>query len=538
MSDAVKNKTVRWGVLLPPMAVIVAIIALNLVDYNGFIALMNAIIDWILKHFSWLFNSVSCATVVLVIFAYFSPIKNIRFGGSKARPLLGYANFVWIVLCTIMGSGLMLWTCAEPLYHIYDPPRNVVGGPLSGEAVRWAMENILLEWTWTPMAIYAMPTILFAFVFYNMRKPFVIGSMLDPILTKRKGGSLTLGVMSYVDCVCLFSVCMAMAASLGAGILLVAGGIEKMSAGRIVSNPALWVISGIIIVATFTIAASSGLRRGIQAISKINSWFYLILGIFVFVFGPTSYILDLCVESIGGYLSDFFRLSLNTSTVWGDDWSRRWPSFYWCIWMAWMPVSVIFLGRISRGFTVRETLNAVFVVPSVFSMIWIALFSCTTIHFELAGLKINEAMQESGIAAAAYAVLEQLPLPFIISPVFLITAFLSYVTSANSNTNAIAGLCTKGLTPDDSESPVIMKIIWGIAIGTLCVIMLVAYDIEGVKLLSYLGGFPTTFLMILFIACLIKIMLNPKKYDVFKEDYDNENRPLLSERLPYDKKTA
>jgi hypothetical protein len=181
VGDTVKKKTIRWGVLLPPMVVIAAIIALNLADYNGFVAVMNATIAWILKHFSWLFNSVSCATVLVVIFAYFSPIKDIRFGGSKARPLLSYANFVWIVLCTIMGSGLMLWTCAEPLYHIYDPPRNVTGGPLSGEALRWAMENILLEWTWTPMAIYAMPTILFAFVFYNMRKPFAIGSMLDPV---------------------------------------------------------------------------------------------------------------------------------------------------------------------------------------------------------------------------------------------------------------------------------------------------------------------------------------------------------------------
>jgi choline-glycine betaine transporter len=229
---------------------------------------------------------------------YFSPIKDIRFGGSKARPLVGYANFVWIVLCAIMGSGIMLWTCAEPLYHIYAPPKNVAGGPLSGEAILWAMENIILEWTWTPMAIYAMPTVLFAFVFYNMRKPFAIGSMLDPVLMKQKGGFSTLKITPYVDCVCLSSVCMAMAASLGSGVLLVSEGIEKMSNGRLVSSMALWVVSGIAIVAAFITMASSGLRRGIQAVSKINSWFYLILGIFVFVFGPTSYIMDLCKVKI------------------------------------------------------------------------------------------------------------------------------------------------------------------------------------------------------------------------------------------------
>jgi choline-glycine betaine transporter len=272
--------------------------------------------------------------------------------------------------------------------------------------------------------------------------------------------------------------------------------------------------------------------RGMRVLSKINSYFYMILGIFVLVFGPTAYLLDLFVESFGAYLSDFFKLSLWTSTSWADGWSRWWPTFYWCVWLAWMPVSIVFLGRISRGYTVRETLNVVFVIPSVFSILWLVIFSGTAINFELSGLEINEAMRAGGTAAATYAILENLPLPVIIIPLFLITAFLSYVTSADANTNAIAGLCTKGLTPGDSESPVVLKIVWGLAVGVLCIIMLVTYDIEGVKLLSYLGGLPSVFLMILFMISMVKIMRNPGKYDTYQEDYDREGRPIPSGRLP------
>jgi choline-glycine betaine transporter len=166
------------------------------------------------------------------------------------------------------------------------------------------------------------------------------------------------------------------------------------------------------------------------------------------------------------------------------------------------------------------------------SVLWLVIFSGTVINFDLAGLGIHDAIETGGTAAATYAVLDKLPLAIITIPLFLITAFLSYVTSAGANTNAIAGLCTKGLTPDDSESPVILKVVWGLTIGALCIIMLSAYDIEGVKLLSYLGGFPVVFMMVLFVVNFLKIMRDPRKYDTFKTDYYENGRPLVLARLP------
>jgi choline-glycine betaine transporter len=371
------------------------------------------------------------------------------------------------------------------------------------------------------MAIYALPTILFAFVFYNMGKPFSISSILSPLTHNTSWGDpLLLKASPFIDSICLFCLCMGMAASLGLGVVLISSGLENFSAKALVSSPTMWVICGAAIVVSFIISASVGIMRGMRLISITNSYFYFVLGLFVLIIGPTTFILSICVESFGAYLSDFFKLSLWTSTAWGDGWSRKWPTFYWCVWFAWMPVSVVFLGRISKGFTVKQTLNAVFVIPSIFSVLWIVIFSGTTIHQEMSGLGVYAAMQESGAAASTYAMLGNLPLKVITIPLFILTAALSYITSADANTNAIAGLCTKGISVSDTESPIILKVLWGITIGALCIIMLVAYDIEAVKLLSYLGGLPVMFLMILFIVSLLKVKQNPGKYDIHKQDYD------------------
>ena len=125
-----KRKKIRWQVLLPPWITVMVLLLLNLADYDSFVAVMDGTIGWILEKFAWMLDTVSLAALVLVTIAYFSPIRNVRIGGSRARPVINYTNYVWIVLCTIMGAGLMLWACAEPVTHIHNPQVNVTLGRL------------------------------------------------------------------------------------------------------------------------------------------------------------------------------------------------------------------------------------------------------------------------------------------------------------------------------------------------------------------------------------------------------------------------
>ena len=536
MCTAKEKKHVRWSIFLPPWLIFFAVLVLSLIDFDLFMAVINGVCDWILSTFSWLFNITTLITVIIVAATYFSPLKNVRFGGSQARPMLSYGSYVWIVLCMIMGSGLMLWASAEPMYHIHMPPANITSGPMSGEAVQWAMETIFLEWTFSPMALYTLPALLFAFVFYNMKKSFSLGAMLSPLLNDLGVSDQTIDrkITPIVDCICLFCLCAGMTAALGVGVLLIGSGIETLSNGAVTSGPMIWLIGGAFILLVFIIASVSGVKKGINFLSKYNAYFYLILGIFVFLCGPTMYILSLSTESLGALLSDFFKLSLWSSAAYGDGWAQKWPVFYWCTWLAWTGVSAAFLGRISKGYTVKDALNVIFLIPSLFSVVWLAIFSGTTIQFELSGLGIYQALENGGTSAAAFALLENLPCSVIVIPLFLLTAILSYITSASGNINAIAGLCTTGLTSDDSESPPALQVIWGLTIGAMCMVMLIAFDIEGVKTLAYIGGLPIVFLMLLFVASFFKIMRDPRKYDVHKEDYFENGYPNITPRLPYE----
>ena len=80
----------------------------------------------------------------------------------------------------------------------------------------------------------------------------------------------------------------------------------------------------------------------------------------------------------------------------------------------------------------------------------------------------------------------------------------------------------------------ILKVVWGVTLGVLCLTAVCGNGIDGIKELCNVGGFPATIFFVFFLIGWIKIMRNPSKYDVFQEDYDESGNPIPSPRLPYE----
>lgn len=517
--------TLRKAVFFPPWFLLIALVVLSIFSEEKFLNGMQTATGFILDNFAWAFNLTTLACLATVIIVYISPLGKVRIGGRNAKPIMRFRNLAWITLCTTVASGVLFWACAEPLYHMYAPAVTEGVDPGSPGSAIFAMKTMFLEWTWSPYAIYTVATLLFAFVFYNMKKSYSIGSAFVPLL-----GDGAKKYNEIIDIICLFALVLGMAASLGTGTLTMGGGVENIFG--IKSGPASWAVIILAIVATFIISSVSGVMKGIRILSSLNGQIYVFLLIFVLIFGPTAFMLNFSVESFGAYIQDFFRMSLMTGDISNDSWARSWPIFYWCVWMAWAPISGVFLGKILKGYTIRDAIICNFVIPSVFSMVWMGLFSTASIYYEQSGIGLFESLQKSGTESVVYKVFEQLPLAIIIIPFYLFIVFISFVTAADSNTNAMSGLCVRGITVDNQESPSWLKICWGVTLGVLTWVLISFAGIDGIKAASNLGGFPIMFIIIIFIIGLLKVCRNPKKYDTFKEDYDSEGKPIESKRLP------
>lgn len=492
-------------VFWPTFLILLAAVTASYIDLNAFLAVSKQLNNMILTNFSWLFSAGSFAMVVLTVIVYFSPLGNVRIGGEDAKPLLTKSRWFMVALCTTLAVGVLFWTTAEPLYHTYGPPSSLSIEAGSAAAKSFAMSTMFLHWTITPYAIYLVPSLVFALVFYNLRASFSIGSMLQPLL----GAARVKRYAGLIDTLAMFALVAGMASSLGTGALTLSGGLSQYIGGE--TTPLRLAIIIAVIVITFVASAASGLQRGIVLLSSFNTWIMLALGLFVLVFGPTLYMFSLGVESLGVYLDTFFSRSLFTGAASGDNWPQSWTVFYWSVWFAWAPVSAMFLGKIGRGYTVREFVQINMLYPALFTAVWICIFSGSSLYFDALGNgSLNAVLNEQGVEHVLYQMFQQLPASGLMIAFLLFIAFISFVTAADSSTDVISNLCSKGVTADsDLDGNPMLKVVWGVIIGTVSWVMVSFVGIDGVKMLSNLGGLPGMILVLMASSALIFWLRDP-----------------------------
>lgn len=510
-------KQIRGIAFWPAFVLLAGALIYNFINPDSFMSVVTSASNWMIGQFGWAFSMIGMVALLAVIVAYLSPLGKIKIGGEKAEPLMSKANWFAITLCTTLAAGIVFWGTAEPMYHLAYPPSSLGMDPFSPEAAKYAMETMYLHWTFTPYAFYALPTMLFAIAFYNMKKPFSIGSQLAPISGKVEGDKF----YQIVDAICMFCLGAGAAAAFGTAVLNMAGALNSIVG--IESNPATWFILSVVVVVTFVISSSTGLMKGIRILSSINMQIYYVIVGFVFLAGPTAYFLNLGTEAFGGYLTGFFEKNLFTGASSGDMWPQWWTTFYWAVWMAWAPVTACFLGRIAYGRTVRELLNINFIMPSLFSGLWMTIFSGTAVNFQMTGrVDLVNVLETVGPEGVGYALLRELPLSGLIIPFFLVIVFITAITAFDSTTNSMSGLSVKNISVENQEAPTFAKVLWGVLIGGIAYIMISATGgVAGIKTLSNLGGFPAILLELGAAISVFVMVKDVKKYE-YQEDESEE----------------
>ncbi len=486
------------------MILLVVTLLFSLIDSELFLLVTKTANTWILKNFDWLFSWSVLAFVGLLVIIYFMPFGKVIIGGKDSKPLFNKWRWFSITLCTSIATGILFWGTAEPLFHYNAPPESLGITPRSEAAFTFSLATIFMHWTFSPYAIYTLAALLFAYAFYNQQQPFEVSSMLHQLMK-----SHTQKVSNIADIICLYGLVAGMSASLGAGILTLMGAFQQLF--DIPSSILLIALIAVTIVLTFIISAASGMMKGIRTLSDYNIKGFIILGVFVFIAGPTTFILKQSGISLIDYGSNFLPRSINWSGTFDDDWFQSWTVFNWANWLAWAPITALFLGRLGRGYSVQTFIRFNLIYPSLFGILWMGIFSGSALYFdrETQGA-LFQVLNEQGPENVIYKILEKLPATKIVGVLFLLLTFLSYVTAADSNTSAMSGVCTKGLTAEHAESPLMLKVIWGSIIGILACVMISFSGMEGIKIISVLGGFPALFLMIAVGFSAIRLILTEK----------------------------
>ncbi|NDV19501.1 BCCT family transporter [Pseudodesulfovibrio sp. JC047] len=510
-SDSISNKELNGIVFWTPFSLITLSVIIGLIFPDIFGAVVTTGQTFILKNFSWLFSITGLFCLVLIGIAFFSQFGNVVIGGKKAKPVLSKWQWFSITLCTTIAINILFWPIVEPLQDMLAPPLALGFEANTYGAAKFSLASMYMNWGLVPYSINALPALVFAICYYNLKRPFSLGSILYPLLGERANG----GLGKVVDIISLYALALGMGTSLGTGVLMLSGGLSKLFPA-IESSPKTWGILIIIVMTICIVSSVSGLMKGMRILSELNAKLLFGLMAIVFIVGPTVFILDFSVESFGSFVAHFFERCLFTDSFRVDSWPQKWTVFSFANYMIWAPISALFLGRISKGYTVKEFISVNVLLPMVCVFIHASVFSSTAIWQQLVGGIDLQGSIATGIDEAVYILLGSLPLAHFIIPVFLFAVFISFITAADSTTNAMASLTTKNLSVTNQEAPPALKVAWGVMIGTLAFIMLAFSGLDGMKTLTYLGGAPITLVIIGSAFSLIKLIQMQKESDLLQ----------------------
>jgi choline/carnitine/betaine transport len=397
-----------------------------------------------------------------------------------------------------MGIGLMFYGVTEPVSHLVTPPPGT-GAAGNPAAVQTAMATTMFHWSLHPWAIYAVVGLAVAYGVFRKGRSLLISSAFAPLFGERRANG---AAGKVIDVFAVFATLFGSATSLGLGALQIGSGLQLVAGVGPVGNGLLIGIIAVLTVA-FILSAVSGVAKGIQWLSNINMVLAVALAFFVFVVGPTVFILDLLPTTIGSYVQDLAMMSARTDAAGGagmKDWLASWTIFYWAWWVSWTPFVGMFIARISRGRTIRQFVTGVLLVPSVVSLVWFAIFGGAGIWQQQHGQDIAGRSSAEG---TLFAMLGNLPWPTVTAVVVMVLVAIFFVSGADAASIVMGTLSEKG-TLEPSRRTVIF---WGAATGAVAAIMLVIGGedaLSGLQNVTIVAALPFLVIMVGLAAALVK----------------------------------
>jgi choline/glycine/proline betaine transport protein len=443
---------------------------------------------------SWWYVALVTALLIFVLYIGLSRHGRVRLGADDEEPEFSLLGWFTMLFSAGMGIGLLYNGVAQPLTFLGDPPS---AEPGTADAAGEAMDFVFYHWGLHPWAVYSTVGLAVAYFAFRRGLPVSFRSAFHGILGDRVNG----WIGDVLDIFAVFGTMFGVAASLGLGARQINAGADEVL-GVPFGTPAQIVIIAII-TGVATISVVLGLHKGIKRLSQFNIALSFALMLFVFVAGPSVYLLNSLVQNTGSYLEALPVMAFFTDRFGvAEQIQIDWTMALWGWWIAWAPFVGIFIARISRGRTIREFVLGVMLVPTLVSFVWFTVFGDSALRHELFGdgglADVLEA--EEGDALVFFSFLDTLPWASITAVVAVVAVFVFFVTSSDSG-SLVIDMMTSGGHPDPPRG---QRVFWAVSEGAVTAVLLLAGGLDAIYASAMTVAVPLTVIIALMAWSLLR----------------------------------
>ena len=500
---------VDWAIFIPAV-IIVLVGAIPLMIFPDSAAqLLGEARKSIMDNFLWLYLLIALGAFVFCMWLAFGRYGHVKLGAADEPPEYSDAHWVAMMFTTAIGASVIAWGFAEPIYYLQSPPLGIAIG--SSQSFEWAHMYPLLHWGIIPWSIYAMPAVPIAYMLYVKRYPTLrISSACDGALPKTGRAQ----IKTLIDIFIVLGIVGAVATSLGLGVPL----LSAMLSTLLGIADSMAIKMGVLALWTLLFGASvyRGLKSGIKILADINIVLAFITIAIVLIAGPTVFILDLSVNSLGLMFNNFMQTSTWTDPIDNSSFPQDWTGFYWAWWLAYIGMVGLFYGRISRGRTIRQLVLGVIGWGCLGTWLFLAVMGGYSLYLEHTGtLEVQEILATQGMSFVNALVIQSLPMGQLTLAIFTLLSIIFYATTIDSSAYVIASICAKNLA-NDAEPRRWSRVAWAVLLALITAGILQSGALDTVLSITVLSSVPMIPIMVLLGFSLLRWL---------KQDFGDQTRP-------------
>ncbi|MCC4287048.1 BCCT family transporter [Vreelandella aquamarina] len=450
-------------VLVLSIGFIVAFLALSFYDIDLVANSISAGFAWTALVLGSYFQLLLLLTFFIAIGVALTPAAKAKIGNLDAPEM---STFKWlsIILCTLLAGGGVFFAAGEPVYHFVVTPPAFDTEAGTAEAVSGALAQSFMHWGFMAWAVLgSLTAVVLAHAHYVKGQPLQPRTLLYPVLGER----LMRGPLGgLVDACCVIALVAGTVGPIGFLATQVSFGLHELFGLPEGYTGQLMILA--VLGTVYVLSSMSGVHKGIQLLSRFNVLLALAIGAVIIVFGPTLFLVNTYVSSMGAYVSEFFTMATMTAETAPAWWMQWWTVFFFAWFIGYAPLMAIFVARISRGRSIREMILAVAVLAPIATTVWFTLLGGSGIYYQLTGvIDLTEALNNFQFDVATLTVAQALPGGTWMALAILLLTTIFVATTGDSMSYAIAVV---GAGHDD-PSPY-MRAFWGIAMALMAAVLL------------------------------------------------------------------
>ena len=493
----IKKERIDWFITLIPFGAITALAGVLFVFPDGSNEIISNVRFFFGDTLGIYYLVIGLGVLLISIYLSFSKYGNVVLGEPDEKPK--YSFFAWgsMMFTCGLAADILFYSFAEWVMYATNPHIAELGS-----ITEWAGVFPLFHWSFIPWAFYLVLAVVFGFMLHvRKRKRQRYSEACRPIIGKHADGLLG----RVIDLFALFALLAGTATTFSVATPLMAAIIVDLF-GITISRTAVTIIILLITCAVYTYAVLHGFK-GISFLAKLCIYlFFGLLLIVLFIGGQGRFIVENGFQSLGKMIQNFIELSTFTDPARTSNFAQDWTIYYWAYWMVWCIAAPFFIGNISRGRTIKQTILGGYVfgvVSTIGSSIVLGNYS---LGLQTSGAAdfIAQYTTDGDLYGLILSIINTMPASKIILVITMLCMIAFYATSFDSIAYTAACYSYKQL--GENEHPhKLVELLWCVLLIVLPIALVFSESsMSNIQSVSIISAFPIGIIMIIMIGGFFK----------------------------------